>query len=138
MPGVDTAPQIHSEISRVIESVEPDEFCWGSLRGKMLRWDGEEKVNTFFIFPDYGPTKVKCSFSDKIRKQVTAGVDKYVEVYGRMVYKPKSEHPHRMEAERVEPIGEPDVALLKRLRDSSPGATGDLSSEDFIKGLRSG
>lgn len=132
-------PQIHSEISRVIESVEPDESCWGSLRGKMLKWDGEETVNTFHIFPDYGPTKVRCTFSDNTRAQVTAGVDKYVEVYGRMVYKPKAENPYRMEAESVTPIGDKiDVELLRRLKDSSPNATGDVSAEDFIKDLRNG
>lgn len=112
----------------------PNTFRYGSISGRV------EKLNLhnsrkFWIYPEVGPARVTATFKEPSRKQVTEAVDQYVTVYGRFTYKPWDRWPFLVAVEDIvvhKEVGE----SLRDLKGVAPGATGNLSTEEFIEKLR--
>lgn len=132
--------QISSELSENIDYVlGPDEYEEGSVTGMLQHLNVHGKQKVFTIYPTAGEPKLSCSFQEHLRRKVVEGVDRYVEVFGTLKYKARNVYPYFMLAQDIDIY--PDEASLPsagELFGIAPEATGNKSSEEFIRELRLG
>jgi len=124
---------------RVDEALKVEDECEGSLDGMLEQINLHLGANIFHIYPDVGPKKVTCHFPSKLYDDAVAAVGKRVEVSGTLRYRPSAPYPHQIAVTYVEAFP-PDSELpdWDDLRGRAPNATGDLSSEAFVRELRDG
>ncbi len=117
----------------------PDASEFGSAKGRLEYLNLHGMANVFYIYPPHNLSKIKCRFSKKLRASVIASIDKNVTVYGIKKYKPniKSYNPYEIMVEdiNVHPNSE-QLPKLSDLYGIAPDATGNKTSEDFIRGIR--
>lgn len=125
--------------NRVEEALAVEDECEGAIEGMLEQINIHHGANTFHIYPDVGPKKVTCHFPAKLYDDAVAAVGKRVEVTGLLRYRAKASFPHQIAVKHVEAFV-PDMELpdWDDLRGRAPKATGDLSSEAFVGGLRDG
>jgi hypothetical protein len=116
------------------QAIGRDEFSYGSISGTLeeINLHGE---NRFRLYPTVGPTRIIGYFRSKDRKKFTAALDKYVTVYGRLRYKTWEDFPHQVNADDVQ-IHDIEIPTLLDLKGASPGATGDLTTQEYLDHLR--
>ncbi|MEE9443510.1 MAG: hypothetical protein V3V99_12670 [candidate division Zixibacteria bacterium] len=114
-----------------------DYFAEGSITGMLEQINIHGGKNEFRVYPVAGPVSIKCKFSDDVKGDAVKSLDRHITIYGRLGYRPRAKFPHCAEVNRIE-IHPPDNKLpsFADLRGVAPDATGDLSSEDFIRRLR--
>lgn len=125
--------------SKVDVALAIDEECEGSIEGKLEQINLHEGANVFHIYPVVGPKKVTCKFPARLYDDAIAAVGRRVEVFGALHYRLGASFAHQIAVSLIEPVP-PDSELpdWEDLRGRAPDATGGLSSEDFVRGLRDG
>lgn len=114
----------------------PDIYEHGSITGTIdqINIHGQ---NVFTVYPLVRLPKLKCVFPRELRKRAIQAIGQHVSVYGRMKYKRRDIHPYEMEVERVEVHPDDEyLPSLSALRGAAPGATGRVTSEEFVRQLR--
>jgi len=131
------APLLSTNIEKLLG---PDEYEEGSVTG-YLHHVNLHAQNVFTVYPTFpGEPKVRCVFAREakdLRVRVAEAVDQYVTVYGRKSF--RSNHPHPYEMKVTDIDVHPPVDELPKIQDLwgvAPDATGELSSEDFVRGVR--
>ncbi|OGN74230.1 MAG: hypothetical protein A2X25_14695 [Chloroflexi bacterium GWB2_49_20] len=117
-----------------------DEYEMGSYTG-MLESINIHNQNIFHIYPISHFPKLKCIFSNELKREAIAAIGRYVTVYGRKKFKSNinNRFPYEMYAQKIEVHPEEkDLPTLSKLRGIAPNITGGKSSEDFIRGIRNG
>jgi hypothetical protein len=129
--SVDLTPRFREVLEGVIGR---DEFSYGSVSGALeeINLHGE---NRFRLYPTVGPSRVIGYFKTKDRKKFTAGVDKYVTVYGRLRYKTWEQYPHEINADDII-VHDVEPPTLNDLKGVSPEATGEMTTQEYIDHLR--
>ncbi|MEL7645363.1 MAG: hypothetical protein AAGU04_03720 [Anaerolineaceae bacterium] len=116
----------------------PDETEYGSYTG-MLELINVHKQNIFYIYPTYLLPKLKCFFPNKLKGEVISAVGKFVTVYGHKKIRPlfQSGIPYQMDIDQIEiHPGADELPMLRDLKGTLPTSADDVSSEDFVRGLR--
>jgi hypothetical protein len=108
----------------------------GSISGQLEKLNLHQ-ARRFDIFPVIGPRRVTCDFPEGLRGQAIAAIDRYVTVYGELRYRSWSPHPHRIKVDSIE-IHPPAASLepVAALLGIAPAATGEKTSEQFVRELR--
>jgi hypothetical protein len=133
---IDLTPQI---VSRVDAALAVDEECEGFLQGNLEQINLHLGANTFQIYPDVGPKKVACHFPNRLYDEAVSAVGRKVEVFGTLRYRARTDFPHQIQVTSIEAYPpESDLPDWDDLRGRAPDATGGLSSEAFVRELRSG
>ena len=120
----------------VVKIIGPDKLLLGSISGRL------EKVNLhnttqFNIYPAIGPSHVVCDFPQELKTEVKRALDETVTVHGTLRYKKWYKFPYAISVKRIVPrLRNDQLAELDSLRGACPDATGDLSSESFVRKLR--
>ena len=124
-------------VAKLDKALAVDEECDGSLDGMLEQINVHQGANTFHIYPAIGPRKVTCHFPSRLHDDAVAAVGKKVEVFGTLRYRLGSDFPHQIAVSRIDEFS-PDFELpdWDDLRGRAPNATGDLSSEDFVREMR--
>ena len=131
--SIDIGERFRKNIDRIIG---PDELIEGSISG-VLEAINLHNTLRFNIYPEIGPKKVTCSFASELKGDVIRALDQYVTVAGTLRYKSWSPFPHAVDVKELEILPDEDtLPALAALRGIAEGATGDLSSEDFVRKLR--
>jgi hypothetical protein len=116
-----------------------DEECEGAIEGMLEQINLHHGANVFYIYPEIGPRKLTCHFPSKLYDDAVSAVGRRVEVSGTLHYRSGATFPHQVAVTSIEafpPEGElPD---WDDLRGRAPDATGELSSEAFVRELRNG
>jgi len=139
-----TSEGVHVELKedlepKITEIIGEDEIMQGSVSGILERINIHAGVNKFRIYPVAGAKKVDCHFPDSLLKKATGAVDRYINVEGKIKYKGKANFPYAVEIEDIEIYPEEsELPTFSELRGIAPNATGSLSSEEFVKRIRSG
>jgi hypothetical protein len=134
-------PKVLEGLSYNIEQIMgTDEYETGSYSGMLEYLNIHGNQNVFNLYPlTPNLPKLKCVFPQRLRADAIAAVGQRVRVFGEKKYKPKlkSALPYEMRVTDIE-VYPPDEELPKLgdLRGIAPDATGELSSEEFITGLR--
>jgi hypothetical protein len=120
----------------VDEIIGPDELVEGSISG-MLEKVNLHNTTRFDIFPTVGPQHVACNFAPELKREVIRGLAQYVNVRGTLRYKRLSEFPHAVDVAEIEIFPpEEDLPSLYDIRGIAPGATGDLTADEFVDSIR--
>ena len=124
---------------QVDEALAIEDECEGSIEGMLEQINVHLGANIFHIFPDVGPKKVTCRFTSRLYDDAVSAVGKRVEVLGTLHYRIGASFPHLIAVTGIDPFP-PDSELpdWEDLRGRAPDATGDLSSEAFVRELRDG
>ena len=122
---------------RVEEALAIDEECDGFIEGMLEQINLHHGANTFHIYPDVGPKKVTCHFPVVLIDEAIAAVGRRVEVIGSLKYRLGAPFPHQITVTGVEAIpSDYELPDWDDLRGRAPDATGQLSSEAFVRELR--
>lgn len=124
---------------RVDEILGPDEYEYGSLTGMLEQINLHSNQNVFTIYPTSQRPKLRCKFPQDLRKDAIQAVGQYVNVSGKLKFKPKLDisYPYEVIVSEIE-IYRPENELptLASLGGIAPDATGDVASEDFVREMR--
>lgn len=118
------------------EIVAPEVHSMGALSGYI------DAINVhrdpiFFLYPEVGPTRVRCVFDRTLLDEVRAALKCYVTVHGLIEYPETSPFATRVAVDRID-IHPPTSALpsLDSLQGSVPRLTGDLDSVSYVRQYR--
>jgi hypothetical protein len=126
---------INESFKRTIESVlGPEETAYGSISGT-IEAINIHCTNKFHLYPTIGPARISGRFRPRLRSKFTSALDKYVTIYGLLRYKTWDKFPFAVVAEDIE-VHEPPAPTLFDIRGMAPGATGNLTSDEFLDRLR--
>jgi len=122
---------------KVDNIIGEDEITEGSASGILEYLNIHGNKNIFNIYPTAGARQIKCHFPPPLKPQVIQAVDRYVNVIGKLRYKRRDSFPYSMDVEKLE-ISPPENELptLFDLLGMAPNATGELSSEEFVRKIR--
>jgi hypothetical protein len=123
--------------NKLENALKVEDECDGALDGMLEQINIHLGANIFHIYPQIGPRKVTCHFPGRLNDDALAAVGRRVEIYGRLKYRSGAQFPHLIDVSGIE-IFPPDSELpdWDDLRGRAPLATGDLSSEAFVRELR--
>ena len=132
--SVEITKSIEADIDRL---VGPDEIQRGSISGTLELINIHASANHFRIYPVVGPKKLDCHFPSAMLQLAIQGINKYVRVDGELRYKRREKFPYKADVHSIE-IFPDDEALpnIFDIRGIAPNATGEVSSEEFVSGLR--
>jgi len=131
---VDVTESLEPKIEKI---VGPDEFEYGSISGDLELINIHADANTFRIYPVIGPKKVDCHFKKEDLQKAISGIGRYVEVRGELRYKKRDKFAYAVNATEIEVFPEEkDLPSILDLRGIAPQATGDMTSEEFVRRLR--
>jgi hypothetical protein len=134
--ALDLTPRITSKVD---QALAVDDECEGAIEGMLEQINIHLGANTFHIYPAVGPRKVTCHFPARLYDDAVSAVGKRVEVFGTLRYRIGATYPHQIAVSAIEAFPpESELPNWEDLRGRAPEATGELSSEAFVRGLRSG
>ena len=124
--------------TKVDVALAVDDECEGTIEGMLEQINLHQGANVFYIYPELGPRKISCYFPAKLYDEAVSAVGKRVEISGTLHYRVGATFPHQVAVTAIE-VFPPDSELpdWDDLRGRAPDITGDLSSEAFIRELRS-
>jgi hypothetical protein len=132
----DLTPKLASKVDAALAI---DEECVGAIEGMLEQINLHDGANVFYVYPEIGPRKVTCHFPPKLYDDAVSAVGRKVEVYGTLYYRSGASFPHQVHVTQVEAFPpESELPSWDDVRGMAPDATGDMSSEDFIRELRDG
>jgi hypothetical protein len=132
----DATPRIASKVDAALAI---DEECDGAIDGMLEQINLHHGANVFYIYPAVGPRKLTCHFPSRLYDDAISAVGKRVEVYGTLHYRTGATFPHQVWVTAIDVFPpESELPDWDDLRGRAPAATGDLSSEAFVRELRSG
>lgn len=111
-------------------------FSLGAVKGRVKRYNSHSETKYFYIHLILG-VRVKCIFNECLLADVSAAVNNNVTVTGRLKYHEGQLYPYELIAEKITiNPDDGDLPTMTSLLGIAPQATGDKSSEDFIKDIR--
>jgi hypothetical protein len=132
----DLTPRV---VSKVDEALAVDEECEGSIEGMLEQINVHHGANVFYIYPEVGPRKVACHFPSRLYDDAVSAVGRRVEIFGTLHYRIGAVLPHALSVTGIDAYPpESELPDWEDLRGMAPDATGDMSSEAFVRELRDG
>jgi hypothetical protein len=102
-------------VKRLEKALAPESSYPGFVRGMLEAINIHENANTFQIYPDVGPKKVRCVFPADLTAQAVQGVNRFVEVRGTLQYRAFAPHPYSVAVTEIDVL--PDESELPTLFD---------------------
>jgi hypothetical protein len=125
--------------AKVETALAVDEECEGAVEGMLEQINLHHGANVFYIYPEIGPRKVTCHFPARLYDEAVSAVGRRVEVFGTLHYRSGATFPHQVAVRQIEAFPpESELPTWDDLRGRAPDATGELSSEAFVRELRDG
>jgi len=124
--------------ARVNLFVAPEESCDAIFRGMLdiINIHGQEKL--FYLYPEIGPTRIQCTFQPELFQIAKSALGKRVEVKGLFKYKIRAPYPYAAEVNEINTLPEDnELPTFRDLLGIDPDITGGLSSENYIRKIRS-
>jgi hypothetical protein len=108
----------------------------GSVSGRLERLNLHNR-SEFALYPPIEGFVVLCVFSEEMTDQVIAAINRTVTVSGRLIFKPDSPFPERVQVRSLE-IHPPDSELprLGELRGLLRGGIGNQTAVEFLNSIR--
>ncbi|MCH7921612.1 MAG: hypothetical protein IH975_01090 [Nitrospinae bacterium] len=131
---IDLTEGLKAKIDVLLAEVDSTE---GSIEGMLEAINIHKEANVFRIYPVIGPKKVSCHFPNRLREDAIRAVDSFVSIEGTLKYMKNAPFPHEIKVSKIEVYPpEDELPSLEDLRGIAPNATGDLSSEEFVRKIR--
>lgn len=124
---------------RIDAHLADQDECPSTVEGMLEKINVHDDTNAFTIYPDVGPTRISCHFPQDLQELAMSAIKRRVAVTGVAKYRKYSPFPHHMDVTAVEIYApESQLPTFGDLRGIAPDATGEMSSEQFVRGLRDG
>jgi hypothetical protein len=132
---VEVTEEIEAQVDKMMGE---DVIALGSVTGKLELLNLHNKFD-FRVYPSVGPKWINCSFPKNLLPDVKWAIGQYVNAYGEIRYRGRDLEPYQVEVEKIELLdfNETSPTLLD-LKGIAPNATGEVSSEEFMRGVRDG
>jgi hypothetical protein len=120
-----------------------DEFIGGEVQSIGSMTGDLDAVNVHssrlaYLYPGDG-TSIACEFAEDMMDQVVASLKKRVRITGSLTRRLNSSRPVKARIFEIEQLpANSDLPLFRSLLGLSPGATGGLSGEEYLRRLRVG
>lgn len=132
----DLTPKIASKVDNALAVGEE---CAGAIEGMLEQINLHDGANIFHVYPEIGARKITCNFPHKLLDDAVSAVGRKVEVYGVLHYRSGATFPHQVQVTQIEAFPpESELPDWEDVRGMAPDATGELSSEAYIRELRDG
>lgn len=132
----DITPKIATKVD---QALEVEEECEGAIEGRLEKINLHDGANIFHIYPNVGPKKITCHFPPRLSDDAVSAVGRMVEVFGTLRYRSGASFPHQVKITSIEAFPpEHELPSWDDLRAMATDATGELSSEAFVRELRDG
>jgi hypothetical protein len=132
---VELTPEIKTQVDKLMGE---DVIAIGSVAGK-LELLNLHNTHVFRVYPATGPKWIKCFFPKDLLPDVKLAIGKYVNAYGEIKYRGRDLEPYEVRIEKIEALDFDEKSLtLLDLKGLAPDATGQLSSEVFLREVRNG
>lgn len=109
----------------------------GTVKGRLEFFNIHSDQNVFRIYSPLIPRWVACHFPEEHTATAKEAIGRKVRVSGEVTYRTRDPYPHAIEVKHIAVLPEDSLLPpLLSLRGTDLTATGDQSSEDFVKALR--
>lgn len=116
---------------------ESGEECYGSICGRLESINIHDSANIFTIYPETGPKRISCKFSEELLEEAADALNRKVEVFGVLKYPRDMDFPNEIYVQSMEKfLPDNELTDLWDMKGVAPDCTNGLSSEDFIRRLR--
>jgi len=109
------------------------------IKGTVEAMNIHGETHRLTLYPHRGPEKVVCIFEKDLKLKAIESFGKFVRVHGDFKYEWRAVHPYEIKVSDIEflkPVAE--IPKITSLMGIAPNATGGLSAEEFVEGLRHG
>lgn len=113
-----------------------EDVSYGHAEGSLDTVNIHGYARRFWIYPRIGPQKIRCDFLPGTAEKIREALGRYIRVEGLKCFRPQSSYPYRVAVRDFEVLEEAEPVYLKDLRGIAPGATGELSSVEFVRAIR--
>ena len=127
---------LNDEFKEILrEARSGEDKVTSTVDGRLEQINIHNKANSFRIYTF--TSSVPCKFPSNLLKDVQGALGNYVSVWGECFYRPNTAFPYKINARKMKvlPPNE-ELPSLIDLLGIAPGATGDKSSEHFVRELR--
>ena len=133
-----SALEFTADVSSKLESaLATEDECAGAVAGMLEQINLHHDANVFYIYPEVGPNKIMCNFPPRLYDEAISAVGRKVDVFGQLKYRSGASFPHKIAVGNIETFERfEDLPDWDDLRGRAPDATGELSSEAFVRDLR--
>jgi hypothetical protein len=119
-------PDFHRTVQKILEA---EEVSTGWLRGKLDAINVHGENNVLYLYPDFGPKKVRCTFPAELFGAAKEGIGRFVEAHGVLKYKQAADYPHELTIKRLEVLpNEEELPTLWDLR----GAASSVEPNEIL------
>lgn len=125
-------------LAKSISTFQADqEECETTVEGVLERVNVHDAANVFTIYPDVGPTRITCRLPENLAEKGIGAIRHRVAVSGVGRFRKFEPFPHEIVATDLAVYGsDEELPSFSDLLGMAPNATGELSSEDFIRQAR--
>ena len=139
LDGPAIAPIVFDDaVAKALDDALPDVVRQlGSVKGTIKRYSGVGKKPYFKLVPPTGEVEIRCVFPVEMMERAASAVEHNATVDGELKSYEGDFWPHEITVRSIEihPADE-ELPTLTSLAGSAPGATGEQSTMDFVRGLR--
>lgn len=138
-PGIDSI-SLGADIALALDDALPDvRREIGTVKGIIKRYSGVGRQPYFKMIPPIGGVEIKCLFTTEMLADAASAVEHCATVEGELKYYEDDFWPHEVKVRTisVHPADE-RLPTLQGIAGIAPMATGELSSEEFVRALRNG
>lgn len=138
-PAID-AIKLDAGLSAALDSALPEVIReLGTVKGIVKMYSGVGKKLYFKIIPPVGGVEIKCAFVSSMLAEAASAVEHCATVEGELRYYKNDLWPHEVKVRKIiVHAADSELPTLQGLAGVAPRATGELSSEEFVRGLRDG
>jgi len=115
-----------------------EEMVISTIDGKLEQINIHNNANTFRIYPSLPvASSVSCKFPQELLEHVQGALGSFVSVSGECFYRPDSAFPYKINVREMEVLPPTEeLPTLSGLFGIAPNATGDKTSEQFVREMR--
>lgn len=125
--------------NRIDAHLAEQEECYTTVDGMLEKANVHAGANVFTIYPNVGPDKIICHLNQNLVEKAISALRHRVAVSGIARYRKYSPYPYQIGVEEIEIFGrEDELPSFDDLKGIAPDATGETSSEEFIRNIRDG
>ena len=124
---------------RIDTHLGEQEECFSTVEGMLEKINVHNNANTFTVYPDVGPKNISCSVPKNLIDLAISAIRRKVAISGIAKFRKHSPFPHHINVNHISIFShENELPTFDDLRGRAPDATGNLSSEAFIREIRNG
>lgn len=124
----------------LVKARSEEEKVVSTIGGKLEQINIHKNANTFRIYPSLPyMSSVACKFPHNLFENVQEALGNFVSVWGDCLYRPDATFPYKIDVREIKKLPPSEhLPSLYDLYGIAPDATGDKSSEQFVRELRDG